>query len=198
MLANVSQLASSERWREHCCASRAVFVPVFMAAEAKMKSKAAIGNHPIHPILVPIPIGAFALTLIGDVAHALTQSTFWYQLAHVCMGVGIVTALLAAVFGLIDYLGVKMGSKAKQLATIHLVMNVTLVLVYALNFYLRMNDAALQTSRWPLVFILEVASFLALGVSGWIGGTMSYEHRVGVVEPVDVAGRDALRPEARP
>ena len=36
-----------------------------------MKSKAAIGNHPIHPMPVPIPIGPFALALLGDVLHTV-------------------------------------------------------------------------------------------------------------------------------
>ena len=35
-----------------------------------MRSRAAIGNHPIHPMLVPLPIGAFFLALVGDVAYS--------------------------------------------------------------------------------------------------------------------------------
>jgi uncharacterized membrane protein len=159
-----------------------------------MRSKAAIGNHPVHPALVPIPIGAFALTLVGDVAFAITRTPFWYRFAHVCMGIGIVTALLAAIFGLIDYLGVKMDVKGRQIATIHLAINVTSVLLYLLNWFLRRNDAALDTDRWPLVFALELVTFLALGVSGWLGGTLSYEHRVGVIERADV---DETIPEHR-
>jgi len=34
-----------------------------------MKSKAAIGNHPIHPMLAPIPIGAFFIALLGDAMY---------------------------------------------------------------------------------------------------------------------------------
>jgi uncharacterized membrane protein len=146
-----------------------------------MRSKAAIGDHPIHPALVAIPIGAFALTLVGDIAHAATASAFWYHFAFVCMGIGIVTALIAAVFGLVDYIGVKMSTRGRQLATIHMVLNVTGVLLYALNWFLRRGDAALGTERWTLVFALEVVTFLALGVSGWIGGSLSFEHGVGVV-----------------
>ena len=78
-----------------------------------MKSKAAIGAHPIHPALVPIPIGAFFLVLVGDVAHAITPNDpFWYDLSFTCLGVGLITAVLAAVFGAIDYLGVPMSRKA--------------------------------------------------------------------------------------
>jgi hypothetical protein len=45
-----------------------------------MKSKAAIGSHPIHPLLVPIPIGAFFLALVGDVMRMATpEDRFWYD-----------------------------------------------------------------------------------------------------------------------
>lgn len=47
-----------------------------------MRSRAAIGNHPIHPALVPIPIGAFFLVLVGDIAHTSTQAAFWYQFSE--------------------------------------------------------------------------------------------------------------------
>jgi hypothetical protein len=39
--------------------------------------------------------------------------------------------------------------------------------------------------RWQLAFWLQILSFLALGVSGWLGGELSYRHKVGVVEDAD-------------
>jgi uncharacterized membrane protein len=150
-----------------------------------MKSKAAIGSHPIHPALVPIPIGAFALTLIGDIAHAVTHNPFWYQFAFYCMGIGIVTALVAAAAGFVDYFGVKMSVVGRKTATVHMALNLTGVLLYTANFFMRRGEAALGTSRWPLVFGLEVVTFVALGVSGWLGGKLAFEHKVGVVEGTD-------------
>ena len=35
-----------------------------------MRSRAAIGDHPLLPMVVPIPIGANFLALVGDIAHA--------------------------------------------------------------------------------------------------------------------------------
>ena len=147
-----------------------------------MRSKAAIGDHPIHPALVPIPIGAFVLGLIGDIAHASTGDPFWYRFAFVAIGVGVVTALLAALFGAIDYFGVPMGDPARRLATWHLVMNVTAVGLYAFSFLIRRHGGALNTPRWTTAMGLAIAGFLLLGVSGWIGGRLAYEHHVGVVE----------------
>src|SRR5688572_735477 len=69
------------------------------------KSTAQIGGHPIHPMLIPFPItclvGAFVTDLLflnsGD--HGFAVASTWL------IGFGIGTALLAAVFGLIDYMG---------------------------------------------------------------------------------------------
>lgn len=147
-----------------------------------MRSKAAIGDHPIHPALIPIPIGAFFLALIGDIMHSYNGALFWYDFAMYCIGVGIVSALVAAIFGFVDFVAVPMSTAARRLATIHLSLNLVVVVLYAVTFFLRLNDAAYQTSRWTIAMALEVGPFVMLAISGWIGGQMSYIHRVGVVE----------------
>ena len=158
-----------------------------------MKSKAAIGNHPIHPALVAIPIGAFVLALIGDIATTATQSGFWYTFALACIGIGIVGALLAAAFGFIDYFSVPMNPRAARLATIHMSMNLIAVVLYIITFFLRLNAAAFQTSRWGGAMALEVIALVILGTSGWLGGQMAYVHRVGVVEPGEQSESNARR-----
>jgi uncharacterized membrane protein len=162
-----------------------------------VKSKAAIGNHPIHPALVSLPIGAYFLALVGDTAHTVTAADFWYQFALVCIGVGTLAALAAAIFGFVDYFGVHMSAAAGRLATIHMAMNLGAVALYSLNFFLRRNGGALHNGRWPLVFGLEILTFGALGVSGWIGGNLSYEHKVGVIEWTDAEANEIGRREQR-
>ena len=148
-----------------------------------MKSRASIGNHPIHPMLVPIPIGAFFIALIGDVMHSVSpQDPFWYDLSYTCIGIGLLFALAAAAFGAVDYLGVKMSSRAFRIATWHAALNVTMALLYAASFLLRRNEAALSPQRWPPAFGTALAGFAILGVSGWLGGKLAYEHRVGVLD----------------
>jgi uncharacterized membrane protein len=162
-----------------------------------VKSKAAIGNHPIHPALVSLPIGAYFLALVGDTAHTVTAADFWYQFALVCIGVGTLAALAAAIFGFVDYFGVHMSAAAGRLATIHMAMNLGAVALYSLNFFLRRNGGALHNGRWPLVFGLEILTFGALGVSGWIGGNLSYEHKVGVIEWTDPEANEIGQKETR-
>ncbi len=161
-----------------------------------MKSKAAIGNHPIHPLLVPVPIGAFVIAFAGDVLHTVSpEDPFWYDLSFTCIGIGLIFAILAAVFGAVDYLGVRMSSRAFRLATVHAVVNFSACILYASSFFLRRNAAALPPSRWPAVFGLALLGFALLGTGGWIGGKLAYEHRVGVLEdtPAPAAGPDRVR-----
>ena len=120
-----------------------------------MKSKAAIGTHPIHPMIVPVPIGAFFLALVGDILHLSGRDPNWYHFSSFCIAIGIVTALLAA------------------------------VALYAVSWWMRRNDAALGNGRFSLAMTLAVVAFLMLGVSGWLGGNLAYHHKVGVVEQKD-------------
>src|SRR5205823_3082299 len=83
------------------------------------------------------------------------------------------------------YLGVNMSAAGKKIATIHMVLNVSIVSLYTVNWLLRRDGGALDTGRWPLAFGLELVTFLALLLSGWLGGKLSYEHKVGVVEWTD-------------
>jgi uncharacterized membrane protein len=62
---------------------------------------------------VSLPIGALFLAVVADVVYALTKNATFYPVAHFAIGVGIVTALLAAVLGLIDYFGVTMSAAGK-------------------------------------------------------------------------------------
>jgi uncharacterized membrane protein len=150
-----------------------------------MKSKAAIADHPIHPLLVTIPVAAFALVLLGDIASIITRDPYWYRFSFDCLRIGILFALLAATFGFIDYVTVKMSVAGHKLATTHMILNLTAVVLYIVDWGLRRNNHALGTSRWIPAVILEIVALIILGSSGWIGGKMTFQHKIGVVENVD-------------
>lgn len=149
-----------------------------------MRSRAALGNHPLHPALVSIPIGAFALTLIGDIAYLVTKEAPWYEFARISICIGVISALVAAVLGFIDYFGVKMSAAGFRLARIHMILNLVGVALFAASCWLRWNGA-LANGQWPLAFGLSTVAFLGLGASGWLGGKMVFEHKIGVVENRD-------------
>ena len=78
-----------------------------------------------------------------------------------------------------------MSAKGGKIAIWHGVLNVTAVVLYVVSFLLRRYDAALQHERWPLAMAIALAALVILGVSGWLGGKLSFGHKVGVVEKLD-------------
>jgi len=144
-------------------------------------------------MLVPIPIGAFALALVGDIAYASSGIYFWYAFAFVSMGIGILGMVLAAPFGFADFLSIPRGTQAKRTASVHLFVNLTALLLYAVNWLMRRGGAAAGDETWPLAFLLEVFTFVALAISGWLGGRLVFEEKVGVPDAAS-----ETRPAGRP
>jgi uncharacterized membrane protein len=147
-----------------------------------MKSKAAIGNHPLHPMLVPFPIGAFFFVLVGDVAHFWSRDPFWYRFSSVGLGLGLSFALLAAAAGAVDYIGVPMSRKASGLAAWHALSIIVSVSLYAVSAVIRQGGAGLRTGRWWTAVGFSTLGFAVLGIAGWLGGALAHEERVGVAD----------------
>ena len=138
---------------------------------------ARVGKHPIHPMLVVLPLGLWIAALAFDIVHAVTHVPIWRTLAFWNIAAGIIGALLAAVPGFVDYLDLQ--GRARRLATFHMVLNLAAVAIFAVNWYVRTRVAA--DSWWPLA--LSVIGVVGVMVSGWLGGELVYAERVGVEEP---------------
>jgi len=89
---------------------------------------------------------------------------------------GVVGALVAAVFGLVDLISLPSGTYVKHVALTHMGINLVVVALFACNAWMRHNEA--NPSGTP--FILSIVGILLLVVSGWLGGKMVYEAGVGV------------------
>jgi uncharacterized membrane protein len=141
-----------------------------------MRTPANIAGHPIHPMLVTIPIGLWIFSLVADlVALRSGAPQTWAIVAFYSMVGGIVGALAAAVPGLIDLLSLK-DRAIKKTALIHMSINLTIVVLYVINAWMRANAAvAGGVTLW-----LSVLAIAMLVVSGWLGGKMVYLAGVGV------------------
>ena len=149
-----------------------------------MRTPASIARHPIHPMLVPIPIGLWLFSLVADLIHAGgSTNPAWTTVAFYCMGGGIVGALAAAVPGLIDLLSLPPGPRSTAIK--HMAINLTVVVLYAVNFWMRMPA---PENPGKLVWLSLIAIGL-LTISGWLGGKMVYEHGIAVDTPPDTLRR---------
>src|SRR5262249_40118251 len=107
-----------------------------------MATRASIARHPIHPMLIVFPIGLWGWSLFSDlVYHWGGHNLFWKDMAFYTMAGGFVTALVAAVPGLVDY-GTIIDRRVKQIGTSHLVINLVVVALYAVNLWLRRGAPA--------------------------------------------------------
>ena len=144
--------------------------------EAHPHSTARIGDHPIHPMLIPFPIVCFILTFATDVAFSRSADPFWATGSKWLLGVGLVMAALAAVAGLTDYVGdAKLRSSSDALK--HMLANVTAVVLELVNFFLRLNNSDFIASTGVYMSGIVV---LILLYSGWKGGDLIYRSGVGV------------------
>jgi uncharacterized membrane protein len=135
-----------------------------------------IGNHPIHPMLIPFPIALWIFSFVCDLIYALGWGGLvWTEMALYSMAGGILGGLAASVFGFGDYLSLTEATKIR-VAKAHMVLNTGILILYAVNFIMRWGGNVAGTG--PLV--LSALALLLLGVSGWLGGELVYVHGVGV------------------
>ncbi|PTX97820.1 DUF2231 domain-containing protein [Opitutus sp. ER46] len=138
-------------------------------------------RSPLHPALVHLPIALFPLAVLLDVASwiADTRSVPLVSAAFIALLVGLGTALLAAVFGFVDYTDIRDDHPAKKTATTHLVLNLVAVGLFAASAGLRYS--ALDAARTPAApLVVALIGLGVLGYSGYLGGTLVYDDGVGV------------------
>jgi uncharacterized membrane protein len=147
-----------------------------------MHSKAQIGGHPIHPMLVALPIGMFVGTVGALLAHLATGDTFYYRAAMIANIAGVAGALLAAIPGAIDLFHLPRGSQARATGVKHAsvaLLTVGLFSISAAILYRNWHDQpALLSVTVPLA--ISIAGLLALLIVGMLGWTLVQTYHVGV------------------
>jgi uncharacterized membrane protein len=165
-----------------------------------MESKAKALGHPIHQMLIPFPFGLLGTAVIFDIiylfvsdpstANTVSTVAFWMIAA------GIVGGLVAAPFGLIDYLAIPQGTRARSVGLVHGLGNVLVLLLFAGSWWLRYGAGASHTPG-TLALVLSFAGFALAGLTGWLGGELVDRHAVGVDDganlnsPHSLSGRPA-------
>lgn len=155
-------------------------------------STAAIAGHPIHPMLVPLPIGALVLAAGTDLLSWRTGDRFWGRASRWLLGVGAAGAAIAAPFGAIDLATIP---RARQLpeAWLHAGGNTCVLGLTVANLALRRGSDRRVESVGLAMSALGAG---LLAVTGWLGGELSYRHRIGVAGGTSAGGGDATREDA--
>jgi uncharacterized membrane protein len=163
-----------------------------------MESKVKLLGHPIHPMLIVLPLGLFIGAVVFDAVYLWRGSTTYAAVGYWNIAGGIVAGLLAAVFGLIDWLAIPSGTRAKRIGLLHGGANVVVVGLFA--YVWRMRGTAPDTALPVNLFVIEVVALLIGAVAGWLGGELVDRLGVGVDNgahldaPSSLSGRPAREP----
>lgn len=145
-----------------------------------MYSKIKIAGHPLHPMLVAFPVAFYTAALACYIAYSSNADVFWYKAGYAANVAGVIMAVVAALPGFIDWLGIPAGSKPKKTGVLHLTANVLALVLYGTN-------ALLQRAQWSeavpslgLSIPLTAIGFILTLTAGFLGWTLVQKHHVGV------------------
>jgi len=142
-----------------------------------MQGKATVAGHPIHPLLVTFPIGSYVAAAIADIIYAASGEPFWGTMSMWLIAFGLGGSLIAGFFGFIDYLTAPMSEQAREVANLHMTLNVCTIIVFGVAFAARYF--------WPQFVWGHIATAMGiclLLVSGILGGNLAHRHLVGSSE----------------
>ena len=143
------------------------------------KSIASVRGHSLHAMLVPFPFVCFVGTLVTDLAYWKTKDVLWEIFSDWLLTGGIAIAVLAVITGLIDFLGSR-PVRAMRIALLHVVGNTIAMILAIVNAFVHSRDG--YTAIVPTGLTLSLLVVLLLCITGWMGKTMIYRHRVGVTD----------------
>src|SRR5437763_16509080 len=134
-----------------------------------MESRAKFLAHPIHQQLIVFPLGLLGMGVIFDLISFATKSSRWTEMTFYMIGAGIFTGLLAAIFGLVDWLAIPKNTRAKRVGAVHGIGNVVVVLLFAGSFYFRWPD---PTNVSTIGYACSFFGFCIALFTGWLGGEL--------------------------
>ncbi|HWP71851.1 MAG TPA: DUF2231 domain-containing protein [Gemmatimonadaceae bacterium] len=151
-------------------------------------------GHPIHQALIAFPLGLLGGAVLFDIVAIVISSPGLLQASYYMIAAGVISGLVAAPFGLVDWLGIPSGTRAKFIGAVHGLGNVVVLVLFAASWLLRRPDAV-GPSGSALGF--SSAGLLLALVTGWLGGELVDRLGVGVDEgahvnaPSSLSGRPA-------
>ncbi|MGK5086373.1 DUF2231 domain-containing protein [Bdellovibrionota bacterium FG-2] len=137
-------------------------------------------NHPLHPLFVHLPVGAWLASLICDAFSVLTDNSLLASTSYYCILIGCVGALIAVIPGLADFVELPKDSVTRRIATAHMLLNVSVTILFFVNFFVRRSGAG-----GPPLFVtigdlaMTIICCALLGASGYLGGLLVYDYGVG-------------------
>lgn len=154
-----------------------------------MESKAKLFGHAMHPILIVFPLGLLSTAAIFDVLYLVTLNSTWSTVSFWMIASGLIGGLVAALFGLIDFLNIPSNTRAKRIGTYHAVVNLIAMMLFALSLLLRWDT---PTTPATVALVCSFAGFATAMLGGWFGGELVERLGVGVSSQANLNAPNSL------
>ena len=156
-------------------------------ARHAVSSRATILGHPIHVMLVGLPIGFYTGGVAALIALGATGDPFWRRAAMIVLFAGVVTALVSAVFGTIDlFAGVPQRTPARATGVRHFGANVVSLLLFAGAAFMLLGDRyghpTLAERAWVPPLALACMGLVLTLIAGGLGWKLVQTHGVGLAD----------------
>jgi uncharacterized membrane protein len=158
-----------------------------------MESRAKFLGHAIHPILIVFPLGLLATGVIFDVIYLIWGNPDFANVAFWMFSAGIIGGIIAAPFGLIDWLAIPSGVRAKTIGVMHGLSNAVALLLFIGSWWMRYDAPARPEATASLLSLLGAGMAL---VGGWLGGELVERLGVGVSEGANLDAPSSLKHES--
>jgi uncharacterized membrane protein len=146
-----------------------------------MFSKLKILGHPIHPMLVGFPVAFYTATLAGFILYAARGGPFWLKVTIAANVAGVAMAVLAALFGFLDWLiGIPSGTPAKRTGLMHMTANVIALILFAVSLGIYVSHWNGPKASFVPGLILSAIGVVVTIVAGLLGWALVQDHHVGV------------------
>jgi uncharacterized membrane protein len=147
-----------------------------------IKSTAALGTHPLHPMFIPFPIAFLLGAAVSDIVFAASKNPFWAGTSYWLLLAGLVMGGLAGIAGMADFFTIRRAQNSS--GWIHAAGNITAVVITLINFLLRVNNPT--ASVVPAGITLSIITGVLLLITAWFGGELAYRYAIGVNPRADV------------
>ena len=155
-----------------------------------MESRVKFLGHPIHPMLIVVPLGSFISAVILDAVFLWSGNTALGVVGFWNIGIGIIGGLLAAAFGFVDWLSIPRSTRAKRIGLLHGATNVVVVGIFAAVWLGR--NATVDQLPSLTYLTAEFGALILAMVAGWLGGELVDRLGVGVDEGANLNAPNSL------
>ena len=155
-----------------------------------MESRAKLFGHPIHQMLIVFPLGLLATALLFDIGYLATADGYWAEISFWMIVAGVLGGLLAAPFGLVDWLAIPPKTRAKRIGALHGLGNVVVVGLYGASWLIRMDAPGAPET---LALVLSFSGGGLALVTAWLGGELVDRLAVGVDDGAHLDAPSSLR-----